>query len=227
MAEVAAPAAAEMVRVEAAAAAQRGLLQQTEARDTSLLASARDLGPALEDAAGLEAQLTEAEDRAGEWRTRYDEAAAVLAAAEENRAELGRLRAELETHGRAVALLDYTRRTLQSAEAALGARLRAELAAKASQYLRVFMDDPSAELAWPWAQAPAVVRSGTVSTLDVLAPRDQACCALALRLAVAADGSRLGTVFIAGLQAVEDPEGLVDRLELLPEFDQFLLPSGW
>jgi hypothetical protein len=61
----------------------------------------------------------------------------------------------------------------------------------------------------------------------VLPPRDQACCALALRLAVAADASRLGTVFIAGLQAVEDPEGLVDRLELLPEFDQFLLPSGW
>ncbi|MBV8086864.1 MAG: hypothetical protein JO247_18820 [Chloroflexi bacterium] len=227
VAEIAAPAVAEMERVEAAAAAQRGLLQQTEARHTGLLASARDLGAPFEDAAGLETQLTEAAERAGEWRTRYDEASAALAAAEENRAELGRLRSELATHGRAVELLDYTRRTLQSAEAALGTRLRAQLAAKASQYLRVFMDDPSAELTWPWAQAPAVVRSGTASTLDVLAPRDQACCALALRLAVAADASRLGTVFIAGLQAVEDPEGLVDRLELLPEFDQFLLPSGW
>jgi DNA repair exonuclease SbcCD ATPase subunit len=227
VAEIAAPAVAEVERVEAAVAAQRGLVQQTEARHTGLLASARDLGPAFEDASGLQERLAEAAERAAEWRSRYEEASAALAAAEEHRADLRRLRQELETHGRAVELLDYTRSTLRSAEEVLGTRLRTELAARASQYLRVFMDDPSAEVTWAWAQAPAVVRSGSPTTLDVLPPRDQACCALALRLAVAADASRLGTVFIAGLQAVEDPEGLVDRLELLPEFDQFLLPSGW
>ena len=227
IAELASSAEPELEAVMANLDAQRRLQEQTEARETALLAAVRAVDDAPLQGAVLRARLEDAEFRADDWKGRFQTAAEEYSAAEENRAALRKGQAELETRARAEALLQSARLTVQEAEAALGRRVRHEAAEGARGYLRQLLGEPAAAITWTRGEPPALSRSGGSHPLGELSPLVQANVALALRLALAADASRFGTVFAYGLGPLLASEETLQRLQGFPGSDQFLVPSAW
>jgi len=226
IAELASNAEPELDAVIANLEAQRRLQEQAEARETALLAVLSTVEDAPLRTAGLRLQVQEVEIRANDWKDRFQVAAEEYAAAEENRANLRKRQAELETRARADGLLHSARATIQEAEMAFGQRIRRDVAEAASRCLKFLLDEPGVALSWTWGEAPALSRAGASHPLDELSPTVQASCALSLRLAVAADASRFGTVFAYGLGPLLASEDLLQKLRALPGVDQFLVPSG-
>lgn len=216
---------AEVESVSSSLENERHAEQQADVRKTALLASIEPLKGAPERVLTLSARVEEAEQRAGDWKERYQVSAEAFDAAEANRAELQRRRSELATRQRALALLESAQSAVDQARVALGTRLRQQTAHAATPLLRCLTGDDQLELGWAWAEAPTLVRAGASRSLAELDPLDQAYCALALRLALAADASRFRTVFISDLGPLDRLEEFRRRLSRTPEFDQILLPA--
>jgi hypothetical protein len=227
IAELASNAEAELEAVVANLEAQCRLQEQAEARETELGAEIHPLRGAPLQAGVLRARVEEGEVRAADWKDRLQAAAEEFAAAEENRAELRKRQADLETRARAEGLLRSARGTIQEAEKVLGQRIRRDIAEAASPTIRFLLGDPAAALTWTWGEAPVLSRGGASHPLDELGPSIQASCALALRLALAADGSGFGTVFAYGLGPLLSSDDMLDKLHALPGCDQLLVPSAW
>jgi len=227
IAELASTSQAELDNVPKDLAAQRRLREQAEARETGLRSSIGELADAPPRVTALGAQIEQAELRAAEWREALQAATVEYAAAEANRAEMEARHAELKIHQRACDLLQMARSTIQEADARIGRTVRTELAAAASGYLRHLLAEPDLAMSWKWAEAPVLVRTDAVLPLDELSSLMQAYCALALRLALADDACRFGTVLVTGLGPLQPSHDLADRLERLPQLDQFLVASGW
>jgi len=203
--------------------AERSLQSQAESRQTALLAAIAEVQDAPVRAAALQARVADAQAHALEWKNRYQDAAEDLAAAQGNREELKRKERELSVRRRAYELLIGARGTMQETEKIIGTELRQALAVAAGAWLRYLAGDPEVDVAWRWGEAPVLVRGGAEHPLDELSPVMQACCALALRLALASDASRFGTLFLSDLGALQESEEFTDRLQRLEGFDQLLV----
>ncbi|HEX6513277.1 MAG TPA: hypothetical protein VF157_13320, partial [Chloroflexota bacterium] len=227
IADLAANADPELAAASSELEVQNRLQEQAEARATALAASIRPLEDAPARAAALRARMEEAETRAADWKERYQVAADELAAGEQNRIELGKAQAALTLHQRAHALLVASPATFEEAEGRLATRLRNELARAATERLHFLLDDEEAAFAWQQGQAPALVKAGATRQLDELGPLERYCCALAWRLALAADSSRFGAVFVSGLGPLQQSEPIIRKLQRLPFLDQLVVTSAW
>jgi chromosome segregation ATPase len=219
--------APDLERAIADRQSQRSLQEQAEARETAVARALDEVQDVPVGSAALRAELAEAQSQVAEWKARYQDAADDFALAETNRTQLKERQVEWERHRRAQALLVEARATVQQGEIALGRQVRRDVAENAGEYLRLLLDDADAQIIWGFGQAPALSRAGAAHPLDELGVQEQACCALALRLSLAADASRFGTVFASGLGPLQQSEESRRRLRQLPQVDQFLIPSGW
>ena len=227
IAELASNAEAELETLNANLEAQRRLQEQAEAHETALLAEMAPLEGAPLRVSLLQSRIETAEAHARDLSDGFQPVADDYAAAERTRAELKARQAELATRMRAAALLGSARATVERAEAVVGERRRRALAEAATAHLRELLRDANAALTWQPGAAPALASGGAASAIDQLSPLMQAAVALALRLALAADASDLGTVFASGLGPLLADEATLVRLEALLRPAQFLVTSAW
>ncbi|HLG71493.1 MAG TPA: hypothetical protein VK009_13785 [Chloroflexota bacterium] len=226
IAELSVEAGGQLDRARSELEAQRKALREAEARETALVAEIAPLRGIAARVSGLEARLEEGQVRAAEWKERYQASADRHAAAEANRAELARRRTELAARERAARLLDGAVSDLKQAQAALGGHLRRELAEAATRILQTLTGDEDVGLAWAWREAPALRRGRASRGLGEVDGMTQSWCALAIRLALAAEASRFRTVYVSDLGALREVPDLERRLARLGDFQQFLLPAS-
>jgi chromosome segregation ATPase len=227
IAELASDAQGELEAVDAKLEAQRRLQEQGEAHETALLAEMAPVGGAPLRVSLLQAQINAAEVQVRELSDGFQAIADDYADAERTRAELRARQTELATRVRAGKLLGSARATIHEAEAVVGERRRRALAEAASAHLRELLGNANAALAWNASDAPTLASGGAASAIDQLSPLMQAAVALALRLALAAEASDLGTVFASGLGPLLASEAMAARLQALPRPPQFLVTSAW